>query len=137
MVSDSVTVSLDILDKMKEMPELSAEELKHYRAEAEYLIGYYHFISLRAYGPTMIVRQAFDLEMPLEDYPERSSYDEVVAFIDQQIEKALPGLAKEHSGDEYGRITYYTALALRSRMYLYAASPLLTETTGMPILKVR
>ncbi|WP_373142899.1 RagB/SusD family nutrient uptake outer membrane protein [Bacteroides caccae] len=115
---------LDALDKMKEMPELSAEELKHYRAEAEYLIGYYHFISLRAYGPTMIMRQAFDLDMPLDDYPERSSYDEVVTFIDQQIEKALPGLAMEHPGDEYGRITYYTALALRSRMYLYAASPL-------------
>lgn len=115
---------LDALDKMKDMPELSDEELKHYRAEAEYLIGYYHFISLRAYGPTMIMRQASDLEMSVDDYPERSSYDEVVAFIDQQIEKALPGLATEHTGDEYGRITYYTALALRSRMHLYAASPL-------------
>lgn len=115
---------LDALDKVHDMPDLGEEELMHYRAEGKFLLAYYHFLSLRAYGPTMIIRELYTVNTPTADYPERSSYDEVVAFIDGLLEEALPGLAEQHSGTEYGRVTRYTALALRSRMYLYAASPL-------------
>lgn len=115
---------LDALDKAPEMPELGEQEKTYYRAEVKFLIAYYHFLSLRSYGPTMIVRQAFTLDTPIADFPERSSYDEVVKFIDDLLEEVLPSLALSHSNDEYGRITRYTALALRSRLYLYAASPL-------------
>lgn len=114
---------LDALDKV-DLPEVGEEELMHYRAEANFLIAYYHFISLRFYGPTLIMDKLIPLDMDVKNYPERSSYDEVVAFIDQKLEEALPELADAHNGDEYGRVTRYTALALRSRMYLYAASPL-------------
>lgn len=115
---------LDALDKVHEMPDLGEGELIHFRAEANFLIAYYHFLSLRSYGPTMIVRKFFTVNTPVTEFPERSSYDEVVAFIDGLLEEALPGLAEQHDGTEYGRVTKYTALALRSRMYLYAASPL-------------
>lgn len=115
---------LDALDKAPNMPEIGEEELIHYRAEAKFMIAYYHFLSLRFYGPTMIVRGVYTLDTSTSDYPERSSYDEVVAFIDGLLEEALPGLAERHDSDDYGRVTRYTALALRSRMYLYAASPL-------------
>lgn len=115
---------LDALDKAPAMPDLGEEELKHFRAEAKFLIAYYHFLSLRSYGPTMIIRKVFTVNTPVSEYPERSSYDEVVEFIDGLLEEAIPGLAEQHDGTEYGRVTKYTALALRSRMYLYAASPL-------------
>lgn len=115
---------LEALDKAPEMPDLGEEERMHYRAEAKFLIGYYHFLSLRSYGPTMIIRKVFTVNTPVAEFPERSSYDEVVAFIDGLLEESMSELAERHDGTEYGRITKYTALALRSRMYLYAASPL-------------
>ena len=115
---------LDALDKAPDMPELGEQERTYYRAEVKFLIAYYHFLSLRSYGPTMIIRQFYSVDSPIADFPERSSYDEVVKFIDDLLEEALPDLALTHSSDEYGRATRYAALALRSRMHLYAASPL-------------
>lgn len=115
---------LDALDKAPDMPELGEQERTYYRAEVKFLIAYYHFLSLRSYGPTMIIRQFYSVDSPIAEFPERSSYDEVVAFIDELLEEALPDLALTHSSDEFGRATRYAALALRSRVYLYAASPL-------------
>lgn len=105
-------------------PGILPDDLKYFKAEATFLIGYYHFLSLRAYGPTVIIDKIYDPETPLEEYPERAGYDEVCSFIDEKIEESLPNLAESFSGTEYGRITYYAALGLRSRLHLYAASPL-------------
>lgn len=119
---------LSILDKAKGMVP---QDVEQYRAEANFLIAYYHFISLRTYGPTLIIDRLFSEDTPYQDFPERSSYDEVVAFIDRKLDEAIPGLAEEHISTDYGRATKYAALALRSRMYLYAASPLFNGNKEM------
>lgn len=105
-------------------PNILPEDLQYFKAEATLLIAYYHFLSLRAYGPSVILDKVYSPETPIEEYPERSSYDEVFQFIDKKITDALPGLALTFGGTDYGRFTRYAALALRSRLHLYAASPL-------------
>ena len=40
------------------------------------------------------------------------------------LEQAMPGLVDTHTPNNFGRATKHVARALRSRMYLYAASPL-------------
>lgn len=106
------------------VPDMVEEDLIHYKAEATFLIAYYHFLLLRAYGPVPVIREALDPNADADSYPERSSIDEVVEFIDEKIAEALPGLATSFSGQEYGRFTRYAALALQARMHLYIASPL-------------
>lgn len=113
---------LSIIDETTHI--LTPAEIRTYKAEATFLIAYYHFISLRSYGPTLIVDKLLPDDMPVSELPERSSVEKVVAFIDQKIEESLEGLELTFSGDEYGRATRYAALGLRSRLYLYAASPL-------------
>lgn len=115
---------LEALPNVKYLPDLGEGELEYFKAEAQFLLAYYHFVALRSYGPTMIIDKLIDMDTKIEEYPERSSYDEVVAYIDRLLDEAIPGLADLHVGSEYGRITKNTALAVRSRMYLYAASPL-------------
>ena len=95
-----------------------------YRAEAKFLIAYYHFCSLQAFGPTLIIRKKYDLDAKLSELPARSSYDEVVAFIDEMLDEAMPGLVEAHNPMYFGRATKHVARALRSRVHLYAASPL-------------
>lgn len=112
-------------------PEVTEEMRTEYRAEANFLIAYYHFLSFRSYGPTMIMRNKIDLGSSIDSWPERSSVDEVVAFINEKIDEALPGLRNSRSGVEYGRFTRPAALALKSRMYLYAASPLYNGNSEM------
>lgn len=106
-------------------PDILPEDLQYYKAEATLLIAYYHWLSFRAFGPSVIIKEMLDPFAPIEDYPERSSVDEVVAFIDEKITEAETiGLAERHDGDEYGRFTKSVAQALRAKVYLYAASPL-------------
>ncbi len=112
---------LDILDKAQVYTEADREI---YRAEAKFLIAYYHFCSLQAFGPTLIIRKKYDLDTKLSELPARSSYDEVVAFIDQMLDEAMPGLVEAHNPMYFGRATKHVARALRSRVHLYAASPL-------------
>lgn len=112
---------LEVVDKT---PDITDENLKYFKAEATFLIGYYHFISLQSYGPTCIMRRIYDPSESIEALPERSSYDEVVAFINEKLDEALPNLAVTMPGADYGRATQGAVWAIKSRMYLYAASPL-------------
>lgn len=111
--------------------DISAETIRLYNAEANFLIAYFHFLSLRSYGPTMIIRSALDLNAPISEFPERSSVDEVVQFINEKLDEAIPELPITFSGSDFGRATSLTALALKSRMYLYAASPLYNGNSEM------
>ena len=90
------------------------EMKKQYLAESNFLIAYYHFLSMRSYGPTMIIRSVIDLETPISGFPERSSIDEVVAFINEKLDEAMSegGLPTTWSGKDYGRATRLAALAL-------------------------
>lgn len=122
---------LSVVDKT---PNITQEDLNYYKAEAHLLIAYYHWLILRAFGPAIIMDKAYDAYTPYGDYPERSTYDKCVEFIDGEITEALKGLSTERvfdNGTDYGRLTKYCALALRSRMYLYAASPLFNGNTKL------
>lgn len=110
-------------------PNMEPLNLQYYKAEATFLIAYYHFVLLQNFGPTCIMTRLYDQEEPISNYPERGSYDEVVDFINQKLEEAIPGLADNMTGNDFGRATKSAAWALKSRMYLYAASPLFNGNT--------
>lgn len=71
-------------------PDIEPDDLQYYKAEATLLIAYYHWLSFRAYGPSVIMRENIDPLTPIEELPERSSVDEVVQFIDEKITEAEP-----------------------------------------------
>lgn len=119
---------LDILDKAKNLVPI---EKQHYRGEANFLIAYYHFLSLRSYGPTFIIDKLYNATIEIEKLPERSSYDEVVDFINRKLDEAFPDLAVNFSGVDFGRATQVAVYALKSRLYLYAASPLFNGNSEM------
>ena len=123
---------LEVVDKT---PEITAENLKYFKAEATFLIAYYHFVSLQSYGPTCIMRKYYNPNEDVANLPERSSYDEVVDFINEKLEEALPDLADSWTGSDYGRATKAAVWAVKSRMYLFAASPLFNGNTMYADLK--
>lgn len=119
-----------MLEKISSANVNSATKLL-YKGEADFLIAYYHFISLRSYGPTIIMDKMMDQNTPIDAFPERSSYDEVVEFINAKLDEAIPNLPVTQNSTDYGRATKDVALALKSRMYLYAASPLFNGNSSM------
>lgn len=110
-----------------ENASLDDDTKAEYRAEAYFLIAYYHFQILRLYGPCPIVEQVYPTNTDENEYPGRKHYDYVTNWItkilDEKVlaENALP---PTRTDTEIGRVTSTVAKALKSQVLLYAASPL-------------
>lgn len=92
-------------------------------AETRFLRAYYYFILVEHYGgiPLMgdSVYRASDAIPSV-----RNNFEECVNYILQQCDLAAQDLPWNHVGENYGRVTKAACLALKSRLLLYAASPL-------------
>lgn len=62
----------------------------------------------------------------------RNTYKECIDFLVSELDQAAKELPANWSGDDYGRATSVAALALKSRILLYAASPLMNEDVKIP-----
>lgn len=120
---DGIRTCYMFLEAVQKAPELTEEERATWSAEATFLIGYYHFMVLRKYGPCPIMDKAYDPNTTPAEMPGRSHFDAVTAFILQKIDDAMPLLKDRYSGGEWGRIDKVVAKAVRARVLLTAASP--------------
>lgn len=113
------------LDKVRTVPGISTEKLNLWIPEAQFLIAYYHYLLLRLYGPIVIVEKEIPFDAP-EDlyYPKRKPYDECVSWISDRLDEVALKLPAARPSYEMGRPTSVVAKAIKSRMLLYAASPL-------------
>lgn len=98
--------------------------------EVHFLRGLFHFFLLRNYGPIPIIDHS--LKMDEKYYYVRNTFDQCIDFIvtefQQCIDSNVPIAYTNTSGSivtsKYGRVTKAAALAMKSRVLLYAASPL-------------
>ncbi len=103
-------------------------ELSEYKANVRFMRALYYFYLMELYGPVPIVSESKTLEDVL-DLP-RQSLDKVIDFIDKELEIAMPDLRQEPqhdatTGTDYRALpTKGVALALRAKLWTYAASPL-------------
>nr|WKN34823.1 RagB/SusD family nutrient uptake outer membrane protein [Tunicatimonas sp. TK19036] len=104
--------------------EIEIEDKARLIAEAKFLRGYIYFLLAERFHEVPIVTESY--EMGAEVTFARNTFEEVVEFIEQNLSEAMPDLPEKYSSTDanFGRATQDAAQALRSRMYLYAASPL-------------
>lgn len=125
----STSYFIENADKCQEILALpdGGALLKKYKAEARLLRAYFYFCLLRQYGPIPLLGEnTLPADVPFEQTQiPRNSYDECVDFILGELDKASPDLPLQQTDlVEYGRVTKAFAMAIRSRVLLYAASPL-------------
>lgn len=113
-----------LLNNIDKVPKLETSIKEDYIAQAKFLIGYYHFLLVRSYGPVILVKEEPALETPPEDYAARTPYDECVDFVCQMFDEAVSGLPTKRVNEYYGLATSIAAKSLKAKMLLYAASPL-------------
>lgn len=90
--------------------------------EAHFLRAFFYHYLLALYGGVPLITEPFELD---DDFAvERSSYADCIAFIAEECDRAAALLPDAHTGDNLGRATKGAALALKSRVLLYAASDL-------------
>ena len=106
-------------------PHISEEDMKLYKANARFMRAVYHYYLFEMYGPIPIVDRYYDLE----NLPnlERNSVDEVVAWIDRELDECMQDMWQEPYTDNdqmRGVPTKGVAMAYRAKLWVYAASPL-------------
>jgi len=92
------------------------------RGQALFLRAYFYTELINFFGGVPIITTAQALEDDLN--VARNTYDECVEFIEEDLTTAAVLLPLEWDGAEVGKATEGAALALKSRLLLYAASPL-------------
>lgn len=105
--------------------QLTEAEFKTMKANTLFMRAYYHYLLFEQYGPIPILDHALDPKDDL-DLP-RQSVDEVLAFIDKELTNAATLLPQSAITDEQylANPTKGVALAVRAKLWMYAASPLL------------
>lgn len=95
------------------------------RAESKVLIAWYYFELIKRYGDVPLYK---DVPSGKEFLP-RSPYQEVAQYAVDEIDSVRDSLAVNwnENSSYFGRFDLGAALALKSRILLYAASPLNTE----------
>ena len=140
----SATYFMQHIDNNVEIRALDAQQrIDQYKAEARCLRAYFYFLLMRQYGPVAILGDTLiDPGAPAQDiqFP-RSPFDVCVDYVVSELDKAaaelplLPTANGQVSDLEYGRMTKGIALAIKSRLLLYAASPLYNGNTEMATFK--
>ena len=106
---------------------ISATEVTYMKAEMRFMIAYYYYLLSNTYGPVpfkpnYIAPTDFNLADLMEG---QRPYYEVVDWVDKELKEVAEILpAKYTEARKYGRATSIMCLAVRARMLLFAASPL-------------
>lgn len=127
----AATVFMQNIRGNKEMLDNGeSRRIEQYYCEARFLRAYYMFMLLRQYGPFVIpddtpIPADTESSNPLMNKM-RSSYDACVDWIANELDEAGKGLPvhfTDQLSSDYGRATRATCMAVKARMFLYAASP--------------
>ncbi len=106
--------------------QLMPTDVENMKYEARFLIAYYYWLLAEAYGPV-----PFQLGLTPGDASEeelmigQTPFDEVIDWVDQELlelSELLPASYTDNS--KFGRATSIMCHAVRARMLLFAASPL-------------
>jgi len=122
-----------LIENIHNVVDMTEEEMNSWAAEAKFLKAYYHFLLFTYYGPIPIV----DENLPIsasdnEVRVKRSTVDQSVDYIVQTIDDAIVDLpVRELSSNDLGRIDQVIAKSIKSRVLLYAASPLFNGNSEM------
>lgn len=90
--------------------------------EVKFLRAYFYTELVNRYGGIPIITNVFDLSGEMK--VKRNTYEECVKFIADECDQAAALLPVRQTGANFGRATKGAALALKSKILLYAASPL-------------
>lgn len=107
--------------------QLLEDELTQMKANMRFMRAFYHYLLFEQYGPIILVKDKIYNATEDQDVP-RNTVDEVIEYIDSELTAVASELTQEpifEDKDYRAWPTKGVALAVRAKLWLYAASPLL------------
>ncbi len=111
------------LEHIGECGDLKEGELEMWSTDAKYVNIMCHYWLAMIYGPIVLVKDEI-VDVWGTTYRERDSWEDCVTWICDELKKIAEELPAERESAYRGRPTKGAALAYRTRLLLYAASPL-------------
>ena len=118
----SVHKFMESVEAMKQANRLDETTANGYMGEAKFLRAYFYFCSVRVYGGIPILERALD-DVPIDSdelYIPRSTEKESWDWVIRELQEAADLLPE--SQPQPMRVNKYTALAMKARVALWAAS---------------
>lgn len=124
------------LDRFRLDPAPSAQttyqnrlaDIKRWKYEARFLRAYFYFELVKRYGGVPLINEIYGVDDNFSTV-KRNTLAECVQYITAECDSAARNLPLTYPATELGRATRGAALALKSRMLLYAASDLFNTPT--------
>ena len=110
------------IENVDRVPDMTADEKAIGKAEAQVIIAYHYSQMLRYYGGMPWIDHAYTAEDAMK-FP-RMTVEETVQKIVGLLDAAASVLPWQVNADNDGRMTAASALALKSRVLQFVASPL-------------
>ncbi|MCW3094087.1 MAG: hypothetical protein JWP81_5156 [Ferruginibacter sp.] len=109
-------------DRIPANTDIEKQKLSRLKGEA-YALRAWSYMDLAArYGGVVLVTEPFSLN---DDFKrQRSTFDETAQLVVNDLNAAALLLPDSYTGSDYGRFTRGATMSMKSRMLLYAASPL-------------
>ena len=107
--------------------QLLEDELTQMKANVRFMRAFYHYLLFEQYGPIILVKDKIYNATEDQDVP-RNTVDEVIEYIDSELTAVASELTQEpifEDKDYRAWPTKGVVLAVRAKLWLYAASPLL------------
>ena len=124
---EAVRKASTFIDNVDRCGELTDVEKADMKGQMRFIRAYAYWSLIRHFGPVpLIPEHGLDVSLSYEELSlPRASLDEIVAFIDQDLVVAARSLPMVRTVNNMGRPTRGAALALRARILLWVASPLM------------
>lgn len=116
-----------LINNVDRCPELTSSEKEDMKGQMRFVRAYAYWALLRHFGPVPLVpEKGMDVSLSYEELSlPRVPIDETVEFLDNDLKIAARSLPLRRTVNNMGHPTRGAALALRARLLLWAASPLM------------
>ncbi len=111
------------LENIDNVPDLSEDERKNWKAQVKFLKAYYHFLLVQMYGPVVIVDEMIPPDASREQlFQKRSKVEDCFDYIIGLIDEAIPDLVERTPVTLLGQVDQMVAKAIKARIMLFRAS---------------
>ena len=103
--------------------EMRMANIERWKYEARFLRAYFYSELVKRYGGVPLANELMDMDTDYRNIP-RNTLQECIDFIVDECGQVAPHLPAVYQASDMGRVTRGAALALKSRVLLYASSEL-------------
>ncbi len=107
---------LEFLEKVEQIPNITQKEIDEMSAEAKFILAFKYYQLITLFRDVPLVKKTMAISE--SDIP-KSSKNDVLDYILENLDFAIDNLKDVWSANETGRATKGAALALKSRVLLY------------------